>query len=144
MNFTQDWLLFLRADLQKIGIELPTLPDAILPQYYLAILHKLKSAQENGLSLTIEELRTVEDVEAMLSAEKLAAKCLQEIAANQQYITDNETEIRRLLIKQCPELDEEAHRIYLSWSAWDECEMVFEFVKSRIGLRERLKLRLAD
>ena len=121
---------------------MPSLPDEVLPQYYLAILQKLKYSQEQGQTLTIEQLRTVEDLEAMLEAEKLANKCLQEILANQSYIQTNELEIRRLLLNQCPELAEEEHRIYLNWSTWDECEMVFEFVKSRIGLRERLKLKL--
>lgn len=142
MNFIQDWIIFLRADLKKIGIELPTLPDDLLPQYYLAILNKLKAAAEQGVQLTSLQMRTLENPQELIDAEKLSQKCLQEITANQSYIQENEIEIRHLLINQCPELSDEEHRVFLNWSTWDECEMVFEFVKSRIGLRERLKLKL--
>lgn len=141
MNFTQDWLTFLRSDLDKIGIEVPTMPDELLPQYYLAILSKIKSAAEQGIQLSALQMRTIDNPQELLTADKLAQKCLLEIAANQDYVREHEAEIRKLLLKQCPELIEEDHRIYLSWSSWDECEMVFEFVKSRIGLREKLKLK---
>ena len=141
MNFTQDWLSFLRSDLTKIGIEVPTMPDELLPQYYLAILSKIRSAAAQGIQLSALQLRTIDEPQELIAADQLAQKCLLEIAANQNYIREHEAEIRKLLLKQCPELVEEDHRIYLSWSSWDECEMVFEFVKSRIGLREKLKLR---
>lgn len=142
MNFTQNWLDFLRADLKKIGITLPELPDELLPQYYLAILQKIKTAAEQGLELSPAQLRTLDDIDAMLAAEKLARACLAEIAANQAYIAAHEQEIHKLLLQQCPELTEEKYQIYLNWSTWDECEMVFEFVESKVGLRERLKLKL--
>ena len=142
MNFIADWINFLRNDLTATGINHEHIPAELIPQYYLAVLDKLKWSRDNNIALDISTLSSLNDVSIMAAAGELALKCQQEIVANESYIKENEQLIHNSLLKQCPELTDEKYTIFLNWQTWDECELVWEFSESKIALKEKLKLRL--
>lgn len=142
MNFVNDWIKFLRNDLAVIGINSEPIPHDIIPQYYLAVLDKLKLHQENNLLCDISTLANLTDVSVMAAAGELANKCLQEIIANENYIRQNQQLILKSLLNQCPELTNEKYTIYLKWQTWEEFELIWEFTESKIALKEKLKLKL--
>lgn len=142
MNFITDWIIFLRNDLETIGLKTEAIPQELIPQYYLAVLDKLKYSQERKLTLSLSELGLLDELTVMTAAGDLANKCRQEILANETYLKNHEQSIHNSLLKQCPELQDEPYIICLKWKTWDECELVWQFTESKIALKELLKLKL--